>query len=759
MALAEKKRDALPVLDALSGLVFMACAALPLAVGPSPEGKRELVMGYALPLFMQAQAQAKAISPAVAYASFLLYLVPLYGLAKFLTLFLGARAGSFRNPSGILSGILRLAATTILILAVAWPILAFGDKLSYYAAVPWEGYALALFSLAVNVASVIVLIRQLNLRDPVYMEYTAYKKSGLMSVHQSADAKRRAAMGLIEVFLKIRAKLFIAFFCIIIVILVVLITLVLSNYRSTIVKAVGDGAKTQVEQAASVYKVNLGDNLAMFEYMNRLNALNGKAAFQFTSFVLYSDRKDEIMVEDLGSSKTPDFQAEFSSLSPNDQFPKAKAMPGALAAQYGKEKGSALYHDAAARTLTFIAPIRTPVSQKVGDEKVRRDRLLGFAAVVFQEDEIFEPYFRTRASIIALTALFIYLSIIMVWVVGNVIVNPLLFLGMSVRKISETLRSMMRGESRVSANNLNYVDYVSSRDEIKALSGEIGDMVTVIRGIIPYISASTLKQAETGEASSSEKELAFLFTDIRGFTTLCEGMKPDEVVGLLNHYLDLETEIILANSGDVDKFVGDEMMAFFDGPDKELNACRAAMQIRHAMMAEKEKREKEGKPTVAIGIGINTGKVVFGSVGARDRMDFTSIGDTVNLAARLEGANKAYISKTIITHSVYKKIKGIFLCRELDYIAVKGKNEPVQIYEILQEKSRASEKLKEIAALFEAGLAAYRQREWKKAGAYFKKNMVTYNDGPSEAFLERVKHFMVNPPPKDWDGVFRMTVK
>jgi class 3 adenylate cyclase len=236
-------------------------------------------------------------------------------------------------------------------------------------------------------------------------------------------------------------------------------------------------------------------------------------------------------------------------------------------------------------------------------------------------------------------------------------------------------------------------------------------------------------------------------------------MEPEAVVGVLNRYLDLETEIIMNNHGDVDKFVGDEMMASFDGPEKELNACRAAMQIRSAMMREREEREKSGQPVVSIGIGINSGDVVFGSVGARDRMDFTSIGDTVNLAARLEGANKAYGSKSIITQTVYDKVKDVFLCRELDFIAVKGKNEPVRIYEILQEMTGASPKLVEIKTLFEKGLGYYRNRKWDKAAAAFKKNADVFKDHPSEVYLERVQHFMKHEPPADWDGVFRMTVK
>ena len=154
------------------------------------------------------------------------------------------------------------------------------------------------------------------------------------------------------------------------------------------------------------------------------------------------------------------------------------------------------------------------------------------------------------------------------------------------------------------------------------------------------------------------------------------------------------------NGGDIDKFVGDEMMAFFAGPRKEYNACKAAMEIRAAMKEQQQLSKEKGKEVIQIGIGINTGNVVFGSVGSKTRMDFTSIGDTVNLAARLEGANKAYGSKSIISEAVYDKLNNTFVCRELDFITVKGKSEPVRIYEILQLKSKSAEKLDEIKTLF-----------------------------------------------------------
>ncbi|MCG8572662.1 MAG: adenylate/guanylate cyclase domain-containing protein, partial [Spirochaetes bacterium] len=253
--------------------------------------------------------------------------------------------------------------------------------------------------------------------------------------------------------------------------------------------------------------------------------------------------------------------------------------------------------------------------------------------------------------------------------------------------------------------------------------------------------------------------MAFLFTDIRGFTTICEGMEPSEVVDILNSYLDLQATIIEENNGDIDKFVGDEMMATFDGPHKELDACRASMQLREAMQKEKDERERTNLKTMSIGIGINTGKVTFGNVGAKERMDFTSIGDTVNLAARLEGANKEYNTKTLISEFVYEKVKDHFICREIDLIQVKGKTRPVIIYEILQIKDKTSKKLQEMKKYFEEGLVRYRKRKWDDAAKYFNKLIEDYSDSTSRVFISRIEHFKNNPPPKKWDGVFTMKVK
>ena len=163
-------------------------------------------------------------------------------------------------------------------------------------------------------------------------------------------------------------------------------------------------------------------------------------------------------------------------------------------------------------------------------------------------------------------------------------------------------------------------------------------------------------------------------------------MPPDKVVELLNHYLDLQASLIAANEGDVDKYVGDEMMAQFDGPRKEINACKAGLEIRRAMARRGAKATDAKGTVISIGIGINTGTVVHGSVGAKDRMDFTSIGDTVNLAARLEGANKQYGTGSLITEAVYDKVENTYLCREVDLLTVKGKSLPVRIFEIIRKR-------------------------------------------------------------------------
>ena len=739
------------ILDVLGGLALMAWAFFPVAPGPATV--------QFIPYRMMLQFQTLHEPVFFSQILYAVYLVPALGLYRIVSLFFLKKLGRLATPWGIFLSLLRILATAIAVCAHILPMLRFADTPAWFHTIHQHSLISLGVILLIHLISVITLAKTVNNRNPVYREYREFKNSEF-AVKNNDSLRRRASA--IEVLFHIRTKLFFAFIGVISLILVLLSSLLLRNYRTTLLNAVGDTARTQVEQATASYRINLGDTIAMFEYMTRQKELNKKAEFSYESLVLYTNLKNPVYLDTIDGD-VPDFEAEFALAFPGEHYPTLSPLPGESARKYARQhlrdREILTIQNEATRTFNYISPIMMSETVRSGEDRIRRDRLLGFSVMVFSQDVILRPYFKTQLSVYVFTSMFMYLAIILTYLVGNFIVNPLLFLRMNVRKISDVLSTMISGESRIASSSLIYKDCVTSRDEIKSLSSEINDMVTVIRGIVPYISASTLKHAETGKTSTTRKQLTFLFTDIRGFTTLCEGMQPEEVVGILNSYLDLETEIILNNHGDVDKFVGDEMMAFFEGPLKEINACRAAMQIRHAMMEEKERRQKDGLPIVSIGIGINSGDVVFGSVGARDRMDFTSIGDTVNLAARLEGANKAYGSKSIITETVYKKIKSKFLCRELDFIAVKGKNEPVRIYELLQEVPQAQPKLVEIKTLFERGLEAYRERNWAKAKTAFSKNVQIYNDAPSAVYLERIEHFTANPPPRGWDGVFRMMVK
>lgn len=750
------------IFDALAALAMLAWFVLPVSTGNVPIGstagfKAEVLKPFMLPIHSLGQ-EAGGGNLVSGFLLFSLYLVPLFALFRLVFFFVFTDRFEWTRADSLQVCGLRFATTCLMLAGYLIPMMRYADSSAWFRALPLPVLLSVPCAAALNVASLVMLIRLSNLKNPVYTEYMNFKKTG----KRTASIKRTSPMAVAEFFFRIRTKLFIAFVGIIIVILTVFTTVLLQNYRSSILKAVGDGAKSQVEQASATYRINLGDKITLLQYFTRQIELNSRAEFRYQDLTIYTNLKDELYLDAL-PARLANMEAEYSTLDARVRYPELPALPAdALQSNIaaGVSAGNVLAQtNKGAGTIGYYSPIVKIDTIRAGNATTRRERLLGFSVMTFREDIIMRPFYRTRVTVIVFALVFMYIAIVLTYLVGNYIVNPLLFLRMNVRKISDVLGTMIRGESRVSSNALVYNDVVHSRDEIKTLSGEIDNMVTVIRGIVPYISASTLKHADKGAAHTSRKDLAFLFTDIRGFTTMCEGMEPEAVVAVLNRYLDLETEIIMNNHGDVDKFVGDEMMAFFDGPEKELNACRAAMQIRAAMVEERKEREKNGLPVVAIGIGINSGSVVFGSVGARDRMDFTSIGDTVNLAARLEGATKAYGSESIISEAVYQKVKTVFLCRELDFIAVKGKTEPVRIFEILHETPEATPVLTAIKANFEKGLAYYRSRQWEKAATFFKKLAETYRDQPSGAYLKRVQHFMKNEPPADWDGVFRMTVK
>lgn len=253
-------------------------------------------------------------------------------------------------------------------------------------------------------------------------------------------------------------------------------------------------------------------------------------------------------------------------------------------------------------------------------------------------------------------------------------------------------------------------------------------------------------------------ECTVLFSDIRGFTTISEQLGAQATVALLNEYFTLMVDCLQKEGGMLDKFIGDAMMAVFGIPEARNDDADRAMRTAIAMINELMKWNKlrinEGKSPMNIGIGLNTDSVVSGNIGSEKRMDFTVIGDGVNLASRLESACKQYGVRILISEFTYQKLKDTYRSREIDRVVVKGKTLPVAIYEILDYHTEISfPHIVEVLSHFRDGLDDYRNRKWDAAAAQFQMALsLNPSDRPSEIYLQRCASFKMNPPPEGWNG-------
>jgi len=256
------------------------------------------------------------------------------------------------------------------------------------------------------------------------------------------------------------------------------------------------------------------------------------------------------------------------------------------------------------------------------------------------------------------------------------------------------------------------------------------------------------------------REVTSFFSDIAGFTSISENLPPEELVNFLNEYLSEMTGIILETGGTLDKYEGDAIIAFWnaplDQPDHARRACRAALRCQ-AKLAGLSPRflALTGKP-VAMRIGLNSGPAVVGNMGSSRRFDYTAMGDTINLASRLEGAGKLYKTSILAGEKSYELVKGDILARQVDVIRVVGKAAPVGIFEIVAEKEGAPAELLEKLRLFEQARELYKNRQWLEAARLFEK---IASDPLSAILAGRCRELAENPPPADWDGVFTLKQK
>ncbi|MFZ0211999.1 MAG: adenylate/guanylate cyclase domain-containing protein [Candidatus Acidiferrales bacterium] len=258
--------------------------------------------------------------------------------------------------------------------------------------------------------------------------------------------------------------------------------------------------------------------------------------------------------------------------------------------------------------------------------------------------------------------------------------------------------------------------------------------------------------------------ITVMFSDIRGFTTLSESLDAQDLAALLNSYLTEMTKTIFDRQGTLDKYIGDAIMAFWGAPFEQQGHSDLAAQAALDMMARlgelRKQWEQRGQPVIDIGIGINTGIASVGNMGSELRYGYTAMGDSVNLASRIEGLNKEYSTHIILAESTYIAMRDEnFLVRELDLIRVKGKLLPVTIYELLGRRDAAGD-LVELCDMFTHGHEIYKMRNWKEAKKWFEKNLARWpKDGPSRVFLERCEEYIAEEPPADWEGVYVMKHK
>lgn len=355
-----------------------------------------------------------------------------------------------------------------------------------------------------------------------------------------------------------------------------------------------------------------------------------------------------------------------------------------------------------------------------------------------------------------------------------------LIVGLAVGAVLAALASAMLARSVIAAplsrvvGELRHVEafaleqvrrHPSRLKEIASLSGAIAEMAAGLSAFRKFIPADLvrglLRQGVEAKPGGSVQELSVMFIDIAGFTGLSERLG-DRVVPLLSRYLDVASEIIVANGGTIDKFIGDAVMAFWGAPqpqsDHAARCCRAALACRRAM-DESGLVDDLGQP-LQIRIGINSGRILVGNIGSELRLNYTVIGDAVNVASRLEGANKSYGTQILIGETTERLARGAVVTREVDSIAVYGREEGFSVHELIGLVGKSEGEMLAWIGRYEQGLANYRARRFAAALADFEAVLAERgHDRPAELMGDRCRQFVDAAPDASWRPVAALTTK
>ncbi len=373
-------------------------------------------------------------------------------------------------------------------------------------------------------------------------------------------------------------------------------------------------------------------------------------------------------------------------------------------------------------------------------------------ATVIPEAEFLGPIERTiRQLLIGLAILIVAAGVASAWLARRVIATPLIMVVDELKHVARfDLEKVRRHASRVI--------------EIENLSSAIADMAGGLAAFRKYIPADLVKtlvsEGVEPRPGGSVRNLTVLFADIAGFTGLSERLG-DQIIPLLSSYLDTMSRQVSGHGGTIDKFIGDAVMAFWGAPaadaDHAANACRAALACQRGLRAS-GLTDDSGRP-LRVRIGVNSGDMLVGNIGSEFRLNYTVIGDAVNIASRLEGANKEYGTEIIIGEDTRRLAGDRIHVRELDRLMVYGRAGGIAIYELL-DVAESGARPPAWVALFDSGLAAYRSRDFVGAASFFQRVLdARASDPPARLMLERCRHYLASPPADDWEATNAMKTK
>lgn len=392
-------------------------------------------------------------------------------------------------------------------------------------------------------------------------------------------------------------------------------------------------------------------------------------------------------------------------------------------------------------------------------ENIRVDRA-GFAILKPLESEYqFLAKIELTLIIVGLVALLV--ALVMGYFIARGVSRPVHLLGEAANRIGQG-----KFDQRVD---------IKTGDELEDLGVAFNSMTeglkereflkdTFERYVSKEIATEILKNPELIKLGGMEKEISVFFADIGGFTALSEQLPADSVVKYLNEYFETMCQHIIHFNGTLSQFQGDALVAFWGAPIAQENhaelACQAALTCADALEKLAEEWQKKDLPISRFRIGITTGEAIVGNVGSSSRFEYTAIGDNVNLASRLEGANKFYGTRCLISENTWAQSKHRIVAREIDTVYVLGKKEAVRIFEPLAVKGEDDLQAIQLEKFHQDALKYYRMHDWDSAKEIFEQLLTLKpNDAPAKMFVERIAHYQQNPPAEEWDGAFTLEKK